>query len=92
MKKCGRPHSMYVARSIFSRRNVVAGLALAAFLLVVFGAWTLYQRSLPKGPPPTNFEECAALYPVTGTLPRVCRVPQGDTFVEYQGNFPQVNV
>jgi hypothetical protein len=67
--------------------------ALLGVVFVVVCATAAFDvlSARPRIVMPINFEECAAQYPVQGTFPRTCTVPFGKTFVEYDGNVPQVN-
>jgi hypothetical protein len=64
----------------------IGGALLLVLLIVVLLSAAFSQ----KGPTPTTFGECAALYPVKEGFPQTCSVPFGKTFVQYNGNVPQV--
>ncbi|MDE2071352.1 MAG: hypothetical protein KGI70_01295 [Patescibacteria group bacterium] len=77
--------------SIFSYPVVKVMLALILVALLGGAAWWLYLSAPKPGPVPTNFQECATLYPVKVGLPKTCKVPWGKTFVEYTGNASSVD-
>ncbi len=66
------------------------GVLFALVLVVGGGYWytQVTQKPLPSAdePEPTDFAECARLYPVNRSLPRTCTTRTGTLFTEDLGN------
>lgn len=75
----------------YIRAHTKAVLSVLGILALLLGGSALYVNQ-PKGPPPTNFEECSKMYRVSGELPRTCQAGLfGRTFVEYEATIAALN-
>jgi len=66
-------------------------VAIIALFLIVGGSYLIWQNIKTKSEPIpaaqiTNFEECAAKYPVMESYPRQCNTTDGKHFTENIGN------
>jgi hypothetical protein len=66
-------------------------LVLIGLSVIIGGSYFYWLKMKPNDQPIpvaqiSNFEECAAEYPVTGSNPRQCKTPDGKSFTENIGN------
>ncbi len=61
---------------------------IGILIIVLVGAYMVWKYKKPEESSPvvSNFDECAAKYPVLESWPRQCRTPDDKTFVEDIGN------